>query len=339
MTGKETYIEIMNGYIEDNKKGKLPLEFVPRRHHEHLFFLTRGRFSSSIEITQILHTMDAQKTLDFLEDLLKTNLTQPNFACHNALIFVAGNLDELNPEGSVWEMDILPDSLQSHYSSLTLPIIKEALLKRFRIEQIARLGNLHFVYPVFGESEYRSLIRLHGKKLCKKFEGIIRAPIDLDPSLLDLVYRDGVIPSQGARSILSTLNRILSPLLCETALKVSQTSNKVDSIRILFKEESLVVQFMQGNEPCEKSIFPYIPTLDKLQCPRKDDFQSLIAVHESGHAILSCYLLHEIPKRILSVTPHPHTWGLTVANTKIDYLRKGDFLNYLAALLGGICAE
>ena len=38
------------------------------------------------------------------------------------------------------------------------PQIKEALKSRFRIEQIARLGNNHIIYSAFSSETYRKLI-------------------------------------------------------------------------------------------------------------------------------------------------------------------------------------
>jgi len=67
--------------------------------------------------------------------------------------------------------------------------------------------------------------------------------------------------------------------------------------------------------------------------------QAIAAVHESGHAILSIFLLHTIPEVIYSKTADALTEGFVYSDFKWNYISKKEILSRIAIFLGGIIAE
>ena len=76
------------------------------------------------------------------------------------LIFVTGNLDELYDHlaEAVEDCDTDADVFHARSRKLSVINVKNALGQRFRPEQIARLGNNHFIYPSLSRASYQRLI-------------------------------------------------------------------------------------------------------------------------------------------------------------------------------------
>lgn len=76
------------------------------------------------------------------------------------LVFVCGNLDEMYEDvaTSVDDCDSDADTFHSLTSKLSVTDVKQALNKRFKPEQVARLGNEHVIYPSLSRRAYEQLI-------------------------------------------------------------------------------------------------------------------------------------------------------------------------------------
>ena len=92
-----------------------------------------------------------------------------------------------------------------------------------------------------------------------------------------------------------------------------------------------------------KKIYTFVQdqklVLGKLRKEKKDDQQAITAVHESGHAVLSSILMHTIPTSVFSVTADNQSLGFVLARPEWNYVSKGEIINRLAVLFGGIEAE
>lgn len=106
--------------------------------------------------------------------------------------------------------ELSPDINANEYRKISKRInvthVKNALKKRFKNEQIARLGNNHFIYAALGEKDYQNIIanELHKYKL-QLFEkhGI---SLQFDSSVEEILYKEGVFPTQGTRPFLQPYN-------------------------------------------------------------------------------------------------------------------------------------
>src|SRR5690606_38938704 len=87
--------------------------------------------------------------------------------------------------------------------------IKRALRTRFRDEQIARLGNMHVIYPSLTKHSYELIIENQLNKLAHSLMNKYRVQIEFDASLKAKVYSEGVFPTQGVRPLLTTIDYLI----------------------------------------------------------------------------------------------------------------------------------
>jgi len=115
------------------------------------------------------------------------------------------------------------DLFYEHSLKITIPKIKDALSRRFRMEQIGRLGNNHIIYPAFNKASYFKLIDMHLTKRIHYFKEEFDIDLVFDKTVHELMYKEGVFPSQGVRPLLSTFNTIIdsyiSKIIADLILK------------------------------------------------------------------------------------------------------------------------
>jgi len=160
-----------------------------------------------------------------------------------------------------------------------------------------------------------------------------------DPTLHEMIYQEGVYPTQGTRPVLSTINQMIQSNLGKIISAYYQHTCDSDEIKLLGKEGWLLAEFR--NENAETRILPItVPwKLGELKKCKRDDYQAIVAVHESGHAIISALLLGELPQVILSSTANSDSGGFVYSRSKRDFIPRGEILNILSFYLGGYIAE
>src|SRR5690606_36656320 len=105
--------------------------------------------------------------------------------------------------------DMEADEIHEQSLNMNVPTIKKALKRRFRNEQMARLGNIHVIYPAFNRRSFQRIIEMELSKISEKI--LIRQNIKLnfDQTVHDLIYREGVYPTQGTRPIFTTIHLVI----------------------------------------------------------------------------------------------------------------------------------
>lgn len=126
------------------------------------------RFITERELRDFLKTMDHAASIEFLNETMNRAFKPMEYDYSTSCIFVIGNIDEAYRMAKNFDPDSDADRFYKHSLKITLPQIKSALQKRFRAEQIARLGNSHIIYPAFSSKVYRELIVLELSKASKK---------------------------------------------------------------------------------------------------------------------------------------------------------------------------
>ena len=218
------------------------------------------------------------------------------------LIFVCGNLDEMYHETAqrVEDCDTDADIFHRLTSRLSLIDVKKALGKRFKPEQIARLGNTHVVYPSFSKATYEALIR----NLCQQYaDNIARqcgVHFAIDQDVHDALYANAVFPAQGTRPLFSSVHAILSANLVHAALWVLEGGlplNQPFPICMGADGRSLQVAGAGAHGPVQAS-FPVTLELSRIKQRTNADFRALLAVHEAGHALAYCLLVGRAPQEV-----------------------------------------
>ena len=212
------------------------------------------------------------------------------------LIFVCGNLDEMYEDlaTSVDDCDSDADTYHTVTSKLSVIDVKQALNKRFKPEQVARLGNEHVIYPSLSRRAYEQLIEQSCAGYAGEIEGRCGLRFDLDVSVREQIYANAVFPAQGTRPLFSSLHAILGAGLSKAALwALERGAAAGDNVGLTADGRSLIAHF-RGQSHVIAAPFE----INRLRQRSNVDFRALLAVHEAGHGLVHALLFGRAPQEI-----------------------------------------
>lgn len=267
-----------------------------------------------------------------------------------SLIFVLGNLDECFKMSIDLNSDLDADYFYNKTKKITIIDIRNALLNRFRPEQIARLGSSHIIYPSLNKEAFKSIINKELKQfesmVMSKFNSNVLVKVDkvtFTDEIRDLIYKEGVFPTIGARSVFSIVNEIVLDKFTNIIKTILNIDKNNINIKFSYdkKRSEIEISFYDNyNNLIEKNIFKYNIKVDKLRIEKDKGKQAHRAVHEAGHAVCSVILEKSFPEVIYSVVLNDNSSGFNLLNTDdFYYHRKNTYLNRVSTLLGGYAAE
>lgn len=331
---------------EDDKIQEKNQYFIPEYNLNTIFYVVGDLFLSKFELREKLNQLDGEATIDYLLLLYKKSLKPKTVDCSKGLIFIMGNLDEVYSMTHDFNPDMDPDEFYKQSLLITITQVKNALLNRFRSEQIARLGNVHIIYPSFTAKAFREIITLELDKIYQKVKDTYNIELIFDNSINQLIYDEGVYPTQGTRPLFTTVQQIVKSRLGKILNEVFIGNHIVDRLLFTVNQEastkecaSLKIDFYKGEKLIHTWNDQQSLVLGKLRKEKLNDEQAIVAVHESGHAILSSLLMRTLPDSIFSVTADSNSQGFVLSNPEWNYVSKKEIINRLAVLLGGIAAE
>ncbi|MBY5951604.1 hypothetical protein KUV23_11500 [Algoriphagus marincola] len=343
---KEYFIEQMdlkNQYMNyEDSEFKLDLSnvlFIPTSYYEAIFSLAKEQFSSKFEVGEILEELNGYGTIKYLFDIFTIGNSPKPVDCSKGLIFVLGNLDEAYTMSNNYNPDMDADEFHQQSMKINVPIIKRALKRRFRNEQIARLGNIHIIYPAFSKNSFRRIIDLELSKIQEKLFHHQKIKLEFDQTIHELIYKEGVYPTQGTRPIFTTIHQIVNTKVGRVFTEM--ILNNLFASKIVFRaiDDKIIVDYFQSEEKIHSLSILQQLNLENLRKNKQDDVQAITAVHEAGHAIISIILLHTVPEVIFSNTIEAGTAGFVYSKFKWNYISRKEITNRLALFLGGLAAE
>lgn len=306
---------------------------------DQLFQIAHYKFSSEIELRDYLDTLNGFQTVELLKELYENSLAHQYVDCTKAVVFVMGNLDEAYHMSGNLNPDISADEFHKQSLKINLSTIKNALSKKFRSEQIARLGNIHIIYPALNENTFRRIIRQELDKI-KSRAASVGIRLTVDESIYHLIYQEGVFPTQGVRPLFTTIHQLvgtqLGKIMCEKILLPEQSFIVVN---LKWIEPEMMIEFIHEGKVVRTISEVIQLSLGKLRHPTQDDFQAITAVHESGHAILSMVLLQILPKAVYSISADDNSAGFVFNGADYKYIARQEIPTRLAVILGGMAAE
>jgi cell division protease FtsH len=237
------------------------------------------------------------------EFVQKTPLMQSeNYS--QSLIFCIGNIDEAYNMTHSSNPDADADLFHKHSLKISVPMMKEALSVRFRMEQIGRLGNNHIIYPALSKNTYEEIIERYLKQRMEDFETSFGMSMVPDKTIEEILYKEAVFPTQGARPILSTFNTLVDAYIARLVSDIIFNNPEATSI---------IWRYTPGDDPHysfttvseEKSVeftYPIKLTLENLRKSDYSEAQAHCAVHEAGHALVSILRMKLMPQEVKSKT-------------------------------------
>jgi Peptidase family M41/C-terminal, D2-small domain, of ClpB protein len=336
---RETHNQVMRNL---NSKPNLDPDndfFVPTSNYEIIYSLAKERFVSSIEVHSKLLGLNGKETIKFLQDIFSFGSSPKTVDCSKGLIFVLGNLDEAYTMSHDFNPDMEADEFHEQSLKINVPEVKMALQKRFRDEQIARLGNMHIIYPAFSKDSFKKIIELELSKIARKVYNLQQVQLSFNRSIHDLIYDEGVYPTQGTRPIFTTIHQIINTKLAKVVTEMILKDLEVSEIRFKVQNNSIITEYQKRGKVVHSVTFPQQFALKDLRRNKKDDVQAISAAHEAGHAIISAILLHTVPEVIYSNSAESGSAGFVHTKFKWKYISKKEIINRLALYLAGYAAE
>ena len=250
------------------------------------------------------------------------------------LILISGNLDDaFHMAIQASEAEVDADIFHAFTNKVTLMDVKNALLRKFRPEQVARFGNIHLIYPSLRKQDFVALIDREIQRV--RNETYERAGISLtiDDSVARLIYRNGVFPVQGVRPVFSSVTDILEVNLSKLLLHALSTD--ADNIHIHYDETALQFTAQVGKDLVH---YPYIGTIDNIRDKNDKSAVANISVHEAGHAVVYMLLFGLAPLQLKSRIANAYAGGFTFPH-QIHRTHRSILDMIKVYLAGGIAEE
>ena len=282
-------------------------------------------------ITEIMKWSKHDK-MELIRESLNSKDTYEGSKYTKLLIIISGNLDEaFSMADNVNDADRDADVYHEYSKSIDIISIKGALRARFKPEQIARLGNMHLIYPIPSKAAYYGIIKQKVNDIIKMVYDNNGINITVDQSVLDVIYSNGVFPTQGVRPVLSTVSSIIENSLPKFLFEMLK-ADIVQTIDLSYSDG-----FMTSKIGKKLIKYPIPTVLDDIKDKQSLDNRALVAVHEAGHAILYALLFNTVPTQIVATTSDEDTGGFVGTHPTIG--GKNQILNNVTVSLGGRVAE
>ena len=315
------------------------LRFIPESYMSEIYELFADYFETPDEFEKFILSLDGMETIKFLKEAVKKGQSNRKIDMRQSVIFVIGNLDEVFQMSHEHNPDIDPDVFYQHTLSINSTQIKEGLAQRFRIEQIARLGNNHIAYPALSSNAYKQLIENELKKISERFTKQTFSDLLFDKSINDLIYSEGVFPFQGARPVLTSVVRLIDSNIGSLVAAALNDYPGTDKFVWYYRNQRHEVVFFEKGKQLNVMTIKAQLQLESLRESRNNNRQALVAVHECGHAITTALSTRILPLKIITVSPQNDSGGFCQTNMPDDIISRRNIRDRIISVLGGYIAE
>ena len=162
--------------------------------------------------------------------------------------------------------------------------------------------------------------------------------MEFTDQLIDKIYEEGVIPSQGTRPLFATIQLWINAQFPRILSHYYQQNLNSDRVVLDTDSKSLIVKFISSEIENDSLIIPVFSDQDKIRSKANKDEKYLIAVHEAGHVLASILLLNKIPKKATALSTSGDKGGFVMVQHPRRYFKK-DILAWIGSSLAGAIAE
>lgn len=313
-------------------------------HFTKLYRKAYGLVCDSSDIYYKLTNMNAVDICDLFNDVYEKSQKGYDLKFNESIIFVIANLDEAYNVAFNVNPDMSPEQFHNITKKIGIVDIKKALQRRFRNEQIARLGNIHVIYPSFTSKSFKQIIDLQLDAYKKTAKELCGLDIEFDKTIKKVIFDEAVYPTHGTRPIFSTIHEIVKTKLPYIVRNIcdSDKDEKVSSIRYSYKNKKSVISILDADgKIIDTYKFDDKLRLGKLRDSTKDEQQACTAVHESGHFVIYSYLNGRVPEKLIAKSADSDMNGFMMHNLEdMESINsRVEYLNCIKACLGGYAAE
>lgn len=294
--------------------------------------------TDKLDIYHKFCSMSFDEIYDTLMDVLIKARKGYDLNFKQSIIFVIANLDEAYEMSFNVDPDMSADQFHKATKKISILDIKNALKKRFRNEQIARLGNIHMIYPSFNSDSFKKIIELYLNRYKEDVKKLTNIDIEYKQSIKDFLYKESVFPTQGTRPIFSSIHEIIKTKLPNIFQYIRDNKLTCTKFTLSHKNKSTIATIFNGDKIVGKTNFKEVIRLQNLRESTKDDKQALVAVHESAHFIIYSLLNGKTPIKVCTKTVNKSNDGFI--QTDVDENDSYESLyNNIKVAVAGYVAE
>jgi len=300
-----------------------------------LSFWSAKRLKKTLKVSTPINELMLLKTEEKIE-LIKSSLDNDDISVgsnfNKLLIIISGNLDEaFEMAFNVSDVDSDADIYHKNSKEINIIDIKDALLKKFKPEQISRFGNSHIIYPLLSKQNYKDIIIKYSNEILDEVYSEHKIKIKLTDKIYKIIYNNGVFPAQGVRPTISTIYGILGnniPHFLFHAILNNVSEITIDYDKVNNKLIAVIKKITYSRD--------VVLDIDNIKNNKGIDEKRLVLVHELGHALIYSSLFKSPPKQI-NINSIGFGSGFIITHQGID--NKTDIKNKIATLFGGMVAE
>jgi len=318
------------------QSGKNLIKSVPKKIKSYRFktsHWTANRFKKMLNLqisAEEIMRMSLEERMEIMEKTLKAGNVNDGKSYEKLLIFISGNLDTaFKMADDIEDSETDADVYHELSKRINIVHIKNALSTQFKPEQIARFGNNHVIYPCLDKQSYYTIIKKNCYQILNRIEKEHAIKITLSNNIFDVIYRNGVFPTQGVRPAISTVFNVLGSNLPH--FMYHALLNNVNEFYLDFENKIL---FSEINK--KKITKEIVLDIDNIRESKSVDEKMLFAVHELGHALTYALLFNTPPKQI-NINSAGLSNGFVINHTLID--NKTFIRNQMVIYLAGLVAE
>lgn len=280
-----------------------------------------------------VNTIPVRATEELLEKVRSCNKVN-RLDYRSSLIILGGNLDSAYnhlPE-HVTANWLMADWNYNRSLEVTVLDVKEALLRQYAPEQVARFGNSHVIYPALTKENFEEVVNREIASWERMLQNTFGLCVKTDKSIHELVIRNGCYPTQGVRPLFSTCQEVLEGIAGPLILRTYLADRGVTDFRALYDGSCIRIEYGQGQSVQE----PFLGDIDAayrktMQRPTLD----AVCIHEAGHAVASYEYLGVVPELCVLL---PEGGGTTFYVDE-NSAQVGNAFNSLRCLMAGYVAE
>lgn len=280
-----------------------------------------------------LSEMSVERAVEQMRAARRSKRIYEPIDCSKCLIVISGNLDEaFTMAAESAEADIDPDIFHAFTSKITIVDVKQALVRRFKPEQVARFGNIHLIYTSLRRRDFEELIRREVGRVCATARETFGKSVEVSQAVNDLIYRNGVFPVQGVRPVFSSVADVLEANLAKLLFTAIRGGH--ERITVDYDEATRELVGTVGPDTVK---LPYAGPVDRIRNETVADKVANVAVHEAGHAVAYATLFGLAPLQLTARVASSYAGGFTFPHQ--IYETAGSLLRQVQVLLAGGLAE
>lgn len=308
--------------------------FFTERDVNYIYRLVRPEFKFKAEFRDFLFQMDGKELLEFLKKTEKKTTIDRNLNLSKSLIFVIGNLDEAFELSREMSADYDPDYFHNETKKITFSKIKDGLSERFRMEEIARLGNIHLIYPAFNSDFFKNFIEKELMEISHRFKKTFGFTTTFNESVKDMIFEEGVTPSQGFRPLRSSIRYLIESSV--TNLVTQTTIQQGSHVLVDMEGEALILMVDDKIEAKKPLYLPVREAKRKKMTPQKT---AVTAAHEAGHALVYAVMNGKLPNMVTIATSNYNDGGFIAGESNAEFESYETVIRDAAIKMAGKKAE